>query len=87
MDGGAWWAAVRGVARSQTRLKRLSTHADTHLYCLDQCSLKFSASSNPMRDAERKYLEFYFYFNSKKTFFSKSLPICTIFIDSGLLIV
>ena len=20
MDGGAWWAAVRGVARSQTRL-------------------------------------------------------------------
>ena len=21
MDGGAWWAAVHGVARSQTRLK------------------------------------------------------------------
>ena len=25
MDGGAWWAAVHGVAQSQTRLKRLSS--------------------------------------------------------------
>ena len=25
MDGGAWWAAVHGVAKSQTRLKRLSS--------------------------------------------------------------
>ena len=24
MDGGAWWAAVHGVAKSRTRLKRLS---------------------------------------------------------------
>ena len=24
MDGGAWWAAVHGVAKSQTRLKELS---------------------------------------------------------------
>ena len=24
-DGGAWWAAVYGVAQSQTRLKRLSS--------------------------------------------------------------
>ena len=23
-DGGAWWAAVHGVAQSRTRLKRLS---------------------------------------------------------------
>ena len=26
MDSGAWWATVQGVAKSQTRLKRLSTH-------------------------------------------------------------
>ena len=26
MDRGAWWARVHGVAKSQTRLKRLSTH-------------------------------------------------------------
>ena len=25
MDGGAWWAAVYGVAQSRTRLKRLSS--------------------------------------------------------------
>ena len=25
MDGGAWWAAVYGVAESQTRLMRLSS--------------------------------------------------------------
>ena len=27
MDRGAWWATVHGVAKSWTRLKRLSTHA------------------------------------------------------------
>ena len=26
MDSGAWWATVHGVTKSQTRLKRLSTH-------------------------------------------------------------
>ena len=29
MDRGAWWATVRGVTKSRTRLKRLSTHAHT----------------------------------------------------------
>ena len=29
-DGGAWWAAVYGVAQSQTRLKRLSS--SSHIY-------------------------------------------------------
>ena len=27
-DGGAWWAAVYGVAQSQTRLKRLSSRSN-----------------------------------------------------------
>ena len=27
MDGGAWWAAVHGVAKSQTRLKLLSSRS------------------------------------------------------------
>ena len=30
MDRGAWWASDHGVAKSQTRLKRLGTHAHTH---------------------------------------------------------
>ena len=33
-DGGAWWAAVYGVAQSRTRLKRLSSSSSSsrHLY-------------------------------------------------------
>ena len=30
-DGGAWWAAVSGVAQSPTRLKRLSSSSSTLL--------------------------------------------------------
>ena len=32
MDGGAWWATVHGVTKSQTRLKRLYTHTHTHTH-------------------------------------------------------
>ena len=30
-NGGAWWAAVYGVAQSQTRLKRLSSSSSSHI--------------------------------------------------------
>ena len=33
-DGGAWWAAVYGVAKSRTRLKRLSSSSSSLLYGL-----------------------------------------------------
>ena len=42
-DGGAWWAAVYGVAQSQTRLKRLSSSSRLH------CS---PPSSLPLGEAE-----------------------------------
>ena len=29
-DGGAWWAAISGVAQSWTRLKRCSSSRDCH---------------------------------------------------------
>ena len=29
VEGGAWWAAVHGVAKSRTRLKRLSSSSST----------------------------------------------------------
>ena len=33
-DGGAWWAAVYGVAQSRTRLKRLSSSSSSYIiYC------------------------------------------------------
>ena len=33
-DGGAWWAAVYGVAQSRTRLKRLSSSSSNIPQCL-----------------------------------------------------
>ena len=42
MDGGAWWAAVYGVAQSQTRLKWLSSSSSRWL------SLCFSSSAEPL---------------------------------------
>ena len=36
MDGGAWWAAVYGVAQSRTQLKRLSSSSSSRL-SLGQC--------------------------------------------------
>ena len=32
-DGGAWWAAVYGVAQSRTRLKRLSSSSSSSRPC------------------------------------------------------
>ena len=33
-DGGAWWAAIYGVAQSRTRLKRLSSSSSSKaVYC------------------------------------------------------
>ena len=33
-DGGAWWAAVYGIAQSWTRLKRLSSSSSSNIYLL-----------------------------------------------------
>ena len=35
-DGGAWWAAVYGVAQGQTRLKRLSSCSSSYMTCLSR---------------------------------------------------
>ena len=47
-DGGAWWAAVYGVAQSWTRLKRLSSSSSSsrrsHRCCLT-CDLSLSSLS------------------------------------------
>ena len=34
-DGGAWWAAIYGVAQSRTRLKRLSSSSSRFLHRID----------------------------------------------------
>ena len=35
-DGGAWWAAIYGVAQSRTRLKRLSSSSSNRIYFIKQ---------------------------------------------------
>ena len=46
MDGGAWWATVHGVAKSQTRLRDF-THSFTHSCCLAVLKHSFLPSPNP----------------------------------------
>ena len=36
-DGGAWWAAVHGVAQSRTRLKRLSSSSSSSIEFIVSC--------------------------------------------------
>ena len=38
-DGGAWWAAVSGVAQRRTRLKRLSSSSSSRRYCKNKSSI------------------------------------------------
>ena len=40
MDGGAWWAEVHGVAKSWTRLKRLSSSSILYWWVFLICFLK-----------------------------------------------
>ena len=46
--GGAWWAAVYGVAQSRTWLKWLSSSSSSHLLCL-QIDFPPSVSLSPLR--------------------------------------
>ena len=51
MDGGAWWAAVYGVAQSRTRLKWLSSSRDSVLLLLKSmiCYMKVMTLKNPYK--------------------------------------
>ena len=49
MDKGAWWAAVYGVAQSQTRLKRLSSSSSKVILGEGNGTpLQYSCLGNPM---------------------------------------
>ena len=53
-DGGAWWAAVYGVAQSRTRLKRLnSSSIESHILLYVKL-----VSGNLLYDAESSNLVF-----------------------------
>ena len=46
-DGGAWWAAIYGVAQSWTRLKRLSSSSSSSVYMLMLLCLFIPLSPSP----------------------------------------
>ena len=46
-DGGAWWAAVYGVAQSRTRLKRLSSSSSNNFGEGNGNRLQYSCLENP----------------------------------------
>ena len=60
-DGGAWWAAVYGVAQSRTRLKRLSSSSSSNAF-----ELEFGG----------KIPDSVFYQMNKKIFLVKVWPTC-----------
>ena len=42
MDRGAWWAAVHGVTKSQTRLKQLNTHTHVNMHATSSLAIYLS---------------------------------------------
>ena len=60
-DDGAWWAAIYGVAQSQTRLKRLCSSSSKHGgSCLSSLSL-MPERENKVRALEIEMVWFVFY--------------------------
>ena len=68
MDGGAWWAAIYGVAQSWIRLKRLSSteHLNDILHCVFSDSQTAGISvPNPFRSVFSEFLEYCLLFSTK----------------------
>ena len=74
-DGGAWWAAVSGVAQSQTRLKWLSSSSNSSVYTPIPIS-QFIPLSLPLLVTKRLFS------TSVTLFCYVNKFICTIFKDS-----
>ena len=75
-DGGAWWAAIYGVAQNRTRLKRLSSSSSSKIYMLNVRwkSLKNKAWQESLQQNKRVYwcqplrIHDNKYMNNKSTF-------------------
>ena len=51
-DGGAWWAAVSGVAQSRTRLKWLSSSEPRRVVCFQHTMLGQAPQHSPLRSED-----------------------------------
>ena len=90
-DGGAWWAAIYGVAQSRTRLKWLKQQQQV----LFKFSYRFlpvfiifwKTSSTLFSNSSIQFLFIFSYFYFQKFFFSKwSFQISTSFLDKTSLL-
>ena len=91
MDGGAWWAAVYGVAQSRTRLKRLSSSSSSAYVILDfieileslaMSCISFGKLSDNISSiiAQPPLLSPFSFQGSNYTYVRTSLTICHIYI-------
>ena len=63
-DWGAWWAAVYGVARSRTRLKRLSSSSSRNAQACSLFSLSSLVSGKKIKKTHSSFfLSFFFSFS------------------------
>ena len=51
-DGGAWWAAIYGVAQSQTRLQRLSSSSSNYKFSVTYLVTVLSNFTNGDSEAQ-----------------------------------
>ena len=66
-DRGAWWAAVYGVAQSQTRLKRLSSSSKTFPYSICVYMNLYMTAKNKKQLTHRLFFSSYFNCNDPST--------------------
>jgi len=70
-DGGAWWAAIYGVAQSRTRLKRLSNSSSNSDYITSSWRLAVGTLSAPFNAYVRSFL--YLLYTLIKLYYTKAL--------------
>ena len=74
-DGGAWWAAVYGVAQSRTRLKQLSSSSSSVTELRRACGFDFSWGPSPC-NVDGHLLALSLYVLSSVHEHPRCLPVC-----------
>ena len=73
MDGGAWWAALYGVAQSQTRLKQLSSRTIVTVSFSTRVTIKDFKSLLPKPTYNRVHNNIHLWIHLKVSCFIKAL--------------
>ena len=66
-DGGAWWAAIYGLAQSRTRLKRLSSSSSSTLRNTEYTWVIYTTLINMMKEILSKYFIFFSFRDSSNS--------------------